>query len=185
MLGGIKKNAQARMQKSVEALKGELAKIRTGRAHPSLLDHIMVSYYGSGVPLTQVASITVSDARTLTVSPWEKNMVQPIEKAIMQTDLGLNPATSGQVIRVPLPPLTEERRKELTKVVKSETENTRVAIRNIRRDANAETKDLLKDKKISEDEERQNEEEIQKITNQFIADAEKMLAAKEIELMVV
>ena len=183
MLGDIKKSAKERMQKSVDALKNELVKIRTGRAHPSLLDHVMVSYYGADVPLSQVASVSVSDARTLSVSPWEKTMVQPIEKAIMQTDLGLNPATTGQVIRVPLPPLTEERRKELTKVVKNETENTRVAIRNIRRDANSETKALLKDKKISEDEERQMEDEIQKMTNQFIAEAGKRLSAKEAELM--
>ncbi len=185
LLGEIKKSAQTRMQKSVEALHNELVKIRTGRAHPSLLDHVTVSYYGADVPLSQVASVTVSDARTLAVAPWEKTMVQPIEKAIMQADLGLNPATSGQLIRVPLPPLTEERRKDLTKIVKNETENTRVAIRNIRRDANSETKTLLKDKKISEDEERQMEDEIQKMTNQFIGEAEKVLAAKEVELMAV
>lgn len=185
MLGTVKKNAQMRMQKSVDALKNELVKIRTGRAHPSLLDHIMVSYYGADVPLSQVASVTVSDARTLAVTPWEKTMVQPIEKAIMQADLGLNPATSGQMIRVPLPPLTEERRKELTKIVKHETENTRIAIRNIRRDANAETKALLKDKKISEDEEKQTEVAIQKMTDQFITEAEKLLSAKEAELMAV
>lgn len=185
MLGTVKKNAQMRMQKSVDALKNELVKIRTGRAHPSLLDHIMVSYYGAEVPLSQVASVTVSDARTLAVTPWEKTMVQPIEKAIMQADLGLNPATSGQMIRVPLPPLTEERRKELTKIVKHETENTRIAIRNIRRDANAETKALLKDKKISEDEEKQTEVAIQKMTDQFITEAEKLLSAKEAELMAV
>lgn len=183
MLDEIKKNAKVRMQKSIEALKTELVKIRTGRPHPSLLDHVMVSYYGSDVPLSQVASITVSDARTLSISPWEKSLVQPIEKAIMQADLGLNPATSGQVIRVPLPPLTEERRKDLTKVVRNETENSRIAIRNIRRDANAEIKELLKNKKISEDEERDAESNIQKLTDQFIAEAEKLLAAKEAELM--
>lgn len=183
MINEIKKDAKLRMEKSVESLKHELTKIRTGRAHPSLLDHVMVSYYGAEMPLNQVASITVSDARTLAVTPWEKGMVQPIEKAIMTADLGLNPATAGQVIRVPLPPLTEERRKELVKVVRGETEEARVAIRNIRRDANSDIKELLKEKEISEDQARDAESEMQKLTDQFIAEAEKLLAAKEAELL--
>lgn len=183
MIDEIKKDSRARMEKSVDSLKHELVKIRTGRAHPSLLDHVMVSYYGTDVPLNQVASVSVSDARTLAVTPWEKAMVQPVEKAIMQADLGLNPATSGQVIRVPLPPLTEERRKELVKVVRGETEEARIAIRNIRRDANGDFKELLKAKEISEDAARAAEADIQKMTDHFIEEAEKLLAAKEAELM--
>lgn len=180
---GVKKDAAARMAKSVEALKHELVKLRTGRAHTSLLDHIKVSYYGSEVPLSQVASIVVADPRTLTITPWEKNMVQPIEKAILTSDLGLNPNTAGTVIRVPLPALTEERRRDLAKVVRHEGENARVAIRNIRRDANHHYKDLLKNKKITEDEERRAQDDIQKTTDKFIADVDKLLQAKEAELM--
>ena len=183
MVNEIKKNATERMQKSLEALKQELTKLRTGRAHTSLLDHITVSYYGSEVPLSQVANVAVADSRLLTVTPWEKTMVQAIEKAILTSDLGLNPATSGTVIRVPLPPLTEERRRDMIKVVRGETEGGRVAIRNIRRDANNEIKNLLKDKKISEDDERRAQDEIQKITDKYIGEIDKLLEAKEKELM--
>lgn len=183
MVNDIKKNATDRMQKSLDSLKQELTKLRTGRAHTSLLDHITVPYYGSEVPLSQVANVTVADARLLTVTPWEKNMVQPIEKAILTSDLGLNPATSGTVIRVPLPPLTEERRRDMIKVVRGEAEGGRVAIRNIRRDANNELKGLVKDKKISEDEERRAQDEIQKITDKYIGEIDKLLEAKEKELM--
>lgn len=182
MIGDIRKDAQDRMGKSVEALRHELTKLRTGRAHTSLLDHITVEYYGSEVPLNQVSNVTVSDPRTLTVTPWEKNMVAPVEKAIMASDLGLTPATSGTVIRVPLPPLTEERRRELVKVVKSEGEGAKVAIRNIRRDANNDFKALLKDKEISEDDERRAQDEMQKLTDRFIAEVDKVLADKEAEL---
>ena len=153
MLNEISKHAKSRMIKTIESFKSALSKLRTGRAHPSLLEHIKVDYYGNITPLNQIASITVSDPRTLTITPWEKTMVQPIEKAIMNSDLGLNPNSAGTIIRVPLPPLTEERRKDLVKVVKAEAENTRIAVRNIRRDANNDIKDLLKAKEISEDEE--------------------------------
>lgn len=173
------------MQKSIEALKHEFAKIRTGRAHPSLLEHIRVSYYGNEVPLTQVANVAVEDARSLAVTPWERNMVQAIEKAIMTSDLGLNPSTAGSVIRVPLPPLTEERRRDLIKVVRQEAENGRVAIRNIRRDANNELKAALKEKLISEDEDRRSQEQIQKITDQFIKEIDKLLEQKEADLLAV
>jgi len=183
MIGTIKQDAKTRMQKAITALHHEFAKIRTGRAHPSLLDHIKVSYYGTNMPLNQVSSVSVGDARTLVVKPWEKSMVQPIEKAIMSADLGLNPATSGDVIRIPIPPLTEERRKDLTKIVKAEVENTRVAIRNIRRDANQQAKELLKQKKISKDEEHAAETKIQKLTDEFIAEAGKHFETKEKELM--
>ncbi|MEO6696568.1 MAG: ribosome recycling factor [Gammaproteobacteria bacterium] len=183
MINDIKNNATARMQKSLDSLKSELAKLRTGRAHPSLLEHITVEYYGNQVPLSQAANITSSDARTLTVTPWDKNMVQPIEKAILTSDLGLNPATSGAVIRVPLPALTEERRRDMIKVVRAEAEHGRVAIRNVRRDANNELKTLLKDKKISEDDERRAQEEIQKLTDKYIAETDKLLEVKEKELM--
>ena len=183
MINDIKNNATARMQKSLDSLKSELAKLRTGRAHPSLLEHITVEYYGNQVPLSQAANITSSDARTLTVTPWDKNMVQPIEKAILTSDLGLNPATSGAVIRVPLPALTEERRRDMIKVVRAEAEHGRVAIRNVRRDANNELKTLLKDKKISEDDERRSQDEIQKLTDKYIADTDKLLEVKEKELM--
>lgn len=185
MIEDIKKDAKERMGKSIEALKTELKKIRTGRAHTSLLDHITVEYYGSEVPLSQVANINVEDARTLSVTPWEKPMVQVVEKAIMTSDLGLNPATSGQVIRVPMPPLTEERRKDLIKVVKAEGEKAKVAIRNIRRDANTHLKDLLKDKDISEDDERRAQDEVQKLTDSHIADVDTTLQEKEKDLMAI
>ena len=183
MIDDIKKEVTARMVKSVENLKHDLTKLRTGRAHASLLDHITVSYYGSEMPLTQVASVAVSDARTLLVTPWERNMVGPIEKAIMTSDLGLNPATAGTSIRIPLPPLTEERRRDLVKVVRHEGEGAKVAVRNIRRDANGQLKALLKDKKISEDADRQAQDEIQKLTDRHIQEIDRILAAKEAELM--
>ncbi|MCB1778365.1 MAG: ribosome recycling factor [Candidatus Competibacteraceae bacterium] len=183
MIDDIKKDATARMAKSVDTLKHDLTKLRTGRAHASLLDHITVSYYGNETPLNQVASVGVTDARTLLVTPWEKNMVGPIEKAIMKSDLGLNPVTAGAAIRVPLPALTEERRRDLVKVVRQEGENARVAIRNIRRDANNQFKALLKDKKITEDAERQAQDETQKLTDRHIQDVDKILTAKEAELM--
>ncbi len=183
MISDIQQDASARMAKSIEALKKAFSKIRTGRAHPSLLDQIMVSYYGSDTPLSQVANVTVEDSRTLKVTPWEKNMVQAIEKAIMASDLGLNPSTQGAVIRIPLPPLTEERRRDLVKVVKQEAEQGRVSIRNIRRDANSEIKEALKEKMISEDEARAGEEKIQKITDQFIKEVEKLLEEKEADLL--
>jgi ribosome recycling factor len=179
----IKKDAGERMDKSVAALAQELTKMRTGRAHTSLLDHITVEYYGSEVPLNQVANVNVEDSRTLTVSPWEKIMVQPIEKAIMNSDLGLNPATAGTIIRVPLPPLTEERRKDMIRLVRHEAEGGRVAVRNIRRDAISDIKDLLKEKMIGEDDERRAEDDIQVITDKHIATIDEMLANKESELM--
>jgi len=183
MIEDIKKDAKDRMGKSVESLKTEMSKIRTGRAHTSLLDHVMVEYYGSDVPISQVANIAIEDSRTLTVTPWEKPMVQAVEKAIMTSDLGLNPMSAGAVIRVPMPPLTEERRRDLVRVVKGEAEQGRVAIRNIRRDANSDLKDLLKEREISEDEERKAEDEIQKLTDQHIQLIEEVLAVKEKELM--
>ncbi len=183
MIAEIKTEAEQKMQKSLKALQDELAKLRTGRAHASLLDHVHVESYGNKAPLSHVATITVADARTLMVTPWDKSMVASIEKAILTSDLGLNPATSGHAIRVPLPALTEERRKELAKVVKHEGENAKIAIRNIRRDANQQLKDLLKDKAITEDEERRAEESMQKITDKFTAEIDKMTAAKEAELM--
>ncbi|MGD8566672.1 MAG: ribosome recycling factor [Gammaproteobacteria bacterium] len=183
MIDEIKQDAENRMKKSIESLKSELTKLRTGRAHTSLLDHINVSYYGSDVPLTQVASITVSDPRTLTVSPWEQNMVGPVEKAIIQSNLGLNPATSGKVIRVPLPPLTEERRKDMIRIVRQEGENARVAVRNIRRDANSDFKSLNKEKEITDDEMRQAEDEIQKLTDKYVSQIDKVLEDKEKDLM--
>ena len=183
MIGEITKTAESNMQKNVTSLQSSLSKIRTGRAQPSLLEQIQVVSYGNNMPLNQVASIAVGDARTLVVTPWDKAMVAPIEKAIMQSDLGLNPATAGQVIRVPLPPLTEERRKELIKLSKSEVENTRVSIRNARRDANTQIKNLLKDKDISEDEEHAAQDKIQKLTDKYIAEAEKLFVAKEAKLL--
>jgi len=183
MIEDIKKDAAERMRKSVEALVHELAKIRTGRAHPSLLDHVMVNYYGSDVPIKQVANIGAEDARTLAVSPWEKGMVQAVEKAILQSDLGLNPNTAGTVIRVPMPPLTEERRRDLIKVARHEAEQGRVAVRNIRRDANNELKDLVKEKLISEDDERRGQDVIQKLTDQYIKEADRVLEDKEADLM--
>jgi ribosome recycling factor len=183
VLEEIKKDASSRMSKSVAALRQELTKIRTGRAHTSLLDHITVEYYGSEVPLNQVSNVGVEDSRTLTVTPWEKDMVSKIEKAIMGSDLGLNPATAGTVIRVPLPPLTEERRKDMIRVVRNEAEGGRIAVRNIRRDAIHDVKELLKEKMIGEDDERRAEEEIQTITDKYIAEIDQTLAEKESELM--
>jgi ribosome recycling factor len=176
-------DAESRMSKSVDSLRTELTKIRTGRAHPSLLDQISVDYYGTESPINQVANVTVEDSRTLAVAPWEKNMVSVIEKAILNSGLGLNPSTAGTLIRIPMPPLTEERRRELVKVVKNEGENTKIAIRNIRRDANGDFKDLLKDKEISEDESRQAEDSVQKITDKFVAKVDEVIAVKEKELM--
>jgi ribosome recycling factor len=183
MLDEIKKDANQRMNKSVAAFELELKKIRTGRAHTSLLDHITVEYYGSEVPLSQVATIGVEDARTLTVTPWEKTMVQPVEKAIMNSDLGLNPMTAGTVIRVPLPALTEERRKDLVRVVRHEAELSRVAVRNIRRDAIHHAKDLLKEREITEDEDHRAHDEIQTMTDKHVAQIDEILAGKEAELM--
>ncbi|HZW59150.1 MAG TPA: ribosome recycling factor [Woeseiaceae bacterium] len=183
MIDDIKKDARARMDKSVAALKQELTKLRTGRAHTSLLDHVTVAYYGSEVPLNQVANINVEDSRTLTVAPWEKNMVQAVEKAIMTSDLGLNPATAGMIIRVPLPALTEERRRDMIRIVRQEAENSRIAVRNIRRDVLGDLKDLTKEKLISEDEERRAQDEVQAITDQHIARIEEILGEKEKDLM--
>jgi ribosome recycling factor len=183
VLDEIKKDAASRMAKSVAALQQELTKIRTGRAHTSLLDHITVDYYGSQVPLNQVSNVGVEDSRTLIVTPWEKDMVQPIEKAIMNSDLGLNPASAGTVIRVPLPALTEERRKDMIRIVRSEAEGGRIAIRNIRRDALHDVKELLKEKMIGEDDERRAEGEIQDITDKHVGQVDKVLADKESELM--
>lgn len=183
MIDSIRQDARKRMGKSIESLKQALGKVRTGRAHPRLLDHLSVDYYGSQVPISQVANIAVEDARTLTITPWEKQMIQVIEKAIMTSDLGLNPATAGMVIRIPMPPLTEETRRDLVKVVRHDAESAKVAIRNIRRDANNELKELLKEKEISEDEERKAQEEIQQITNGFVADVDRIVSEKETELM--
>ena len=185
MIDDIKKDAQARMSKSVEALRHDLTKLRTGRATTALVDHLKVNYYGSDMPLTQVASVVVSDARSLTITPWEKNMVGPVEKAILASDLGLTPNTAGTTIRINLPALTEERRKELSKVVHGNGEDTKIAIRNIRRDANQQVKDLLKDKAITEDDERRAEDEIQKLTDKSIKDVDDVVKAKEQELMAV
>ncbi len=183
MIKEIIKDAGIRMGKSIESLRQALVKVRTGRAHPSLLDHLMVDYYGSDVPISQVANINVEDARTLMISPWEKQMVQAIEKAIMKSDLGLNPATAGTVIRIPMPPLTEETRRDLVKLVRQDGEAAKVAIRNIRRDANSDFKSLLKGKEISEDEERGAEEEGQQLTNKFVGEVDQVLAEKEKDLM--
>ena len=183
MINDILKDAEVRMKKSIESLKVDLTNLRTGRAHTSLLEQITVSYYDNENPQSQVASITVSDPRTLTVTPWEQNMVGPIEKAIMQSDLGLNPATSGKVIRVPLPALTEERRKDMIRVVRHEGENARVAIRNIRRDANGDFKSLNKEKEITDDEMHQAEDSIQKITDKYVKEVDDILSEKEKDLM--
>lgn len=185
MLKEIRKDAQTRMAKSIESLRHDLAKVRTGRASTALVDQLKVNYYGSDMPLSQVATIAVSDARTLTITPWEKQMVGPVEKAILASDLGLTPNTAGTTIRINLPALTEERRKELAKVVHGEGENAKIAIRNIRRDANQQVKDLLKEKQISEDEERRSEDEIQKITDEAIKGVDEVVKAKEEELMAV
>ncbi|MGM0768922.1 MAG: ribosome recycling factor [Pseudomonadota bacterium] len=185
MINDIKSDAEKKMKKSLEALNSAFNKIRTGRAHPAILDSVMVNYYGQETPLKQVASVNVEDNRTLTVSPWEKNLMPTIEKAIMSSDLGLNPATSGDIIRIPMPMLTEETRKEMVKQAKADAEHGRVSIRNARRDANSMLKDLLKEKEINEDEERRGEDEIQKLTDRHIAEVEKMLKAKEEDLMAV
>ena len=185
MINDIKKDAQTRMAKSVEAFRHELTKLRTGRATTALVDHLKVNYYGSDMPLSQVATVAVADARSLTITPWEKQMVAAVEKAILASDLGLTPNTSGQVIRINLPPLTEERRKELSKHVHAEGENAKVAIRNVRRDAIQHVKELLKDKQATEDEARRAEEEIQKLTDKHVKDIDDVVKAKEQELMAV
>ena len=185
MIADLKKNTESKMLKTLESLKHDLAKIRTGRAHTGLLDHIQVEYYGAMVPLTQIANVTLVDARTIGVQPWEKPMVGKVEKAIRDSDLGLNPATQGEMIRVPMPALTEERRRELIKVVKHEGENAKIAVRNLRRDANSSLKDAVKAKSISEDDERRSQEDIQKLTDKFVIDVDKMLSQKESELMAV
>ncbi|CAG9197257.1 ribosome-recycling factor [Paraburkholderia tropica] len=181
----IKKGAEQKMQRSIDSFKGDLAKIRTGRAHTGLLDHIQVDYYGSPVPISQVANLTLVDARTIGVQAWEKKMVPVIEKAIRESDLGLNPATHGDLIRVPMPALTEERRKELTKVVKNEGETAKVAVRNLRRDANEQLKKLVKDKEISEDDERRGSDDVQKLTDRFVSEIDKLVQTKEAEIMTV
>ncbi|TVO69412.1 ribosome recycling factor [Denitromonas ohlonensis] len=183
MISELKSTAEKKMKKSVEALNNDLGKIRTGRAHTGLLDHIMVDYYGSMVPVNQVANVTLVDARTIGVQPWEKNMVGKVEKAIRDSDLGLNPASVGELIRVPMPMLTEERRRDLIKVVKQEGEAAKVAIRNLRRDANSSMKDALKDKLISEDEDRRGQDEIQKLTDKYIAEVDALLVQKEQDMM--
>jgi ribosome recycling factor len=184
-LADVKKSAQERMVKSIDTLKTDLAKVRTGRAHTGILDHIQVDYYGSPTALTQVANVTLIDARTIGVQPWEKKMLNTIEKAIRDSDLGLNPSSQGDMIRVPTPMLTEERRKEMVKLVKSEAEDAKIAIRNIRRDANEQLKKLVKDKACSEDDERRSSEEIQKLTDKFVTDVDKMVVDKEKEVLTV
>jgi ribosome recycling factor len=181
----IKKTVDQKMQRSIEAFKNDLAKVRTGRAHTGLLDHIQVDYYGSAVPISQVANLTLIDARTIGVQPWEKKMVAAVEKAIRESDLGLNPSTQGDLVRVPMPALTEERRRELVKVVKNEAEAAKVAVRNLRRDANEQLKKLVKDKEVSEDDERRASDEVQKLTDKFVAEIEKMVQTKEAEIMTV
>ena len=185
MIADIKKNVEQKMHKSLEALKTDLGKVRTGRAHTGILDHVMVDYYGSPTAVNMVANVTLTDARTIGVQPYEKNMIGPIEKAIRDSDLGLNPATNGDFIRVPMPMLTEERRRDLIKVVKSEGEDAKIAVRNIRRDANEQLKKLLKDKEVGEDEERRAQDDVQKLTDRFVAEIDKALQAKETDLMAV
>ncbi|TAM13037.1 MAG: ribosome recycling factor [Nevskiaceae bacterium] len=185
MIEDVTRDATARMQKSIDALRASFMKLRTGRASIGLIDHLRVDYYGSELPLSQVASVVVEDVRTLSITPWEKNMVQPIEKAIYASDLGLTPNTAGTTIRINMPPLTEERRRDLIKVVKSETEQARVAIRNVRRDANQAVKDLLKDKAITTDDEKRATQDIQKLTDRFVETADKAMADKEREMMAV
>ena len=185
MIADIKKNAEQKMNRSLETLKSDFGKVRTGRAHTGILDHVTVDYYGNPTQINQVANLTLIDSRTIGVQPWEKNMVGPVEKAIRDADLGLNPATNGDLIRVPMPMLTEERRRDLIKVVKNEAENAKVAVRNVRRDANEQLKKLLKDKEISEDEERRAQEDIQKLTDRFVAEVDKALQTKEADLMAV
>ena len=184
-IADIKKTAEQKMARSVEALKSELQKVRTGRAHPGILDQVHIDYYGSMVPISQVANVSLLDARTISVQPWEKGMGAKIEKAIRESDLGLNPSAQGDLLRVPMPPLTEERRKELTKVVRHEGEDAKVAVRNIRRDANEHAKKLLKDKEIGEDEERRSLDEVQKLTDRTIAEIDRLVTAKEAEIMAV
>jgi len=183
MLNEIQNDAKSRMSKSIENLEANFAKIRTGRAHPSILDAVTVDYYGSQVPISQVANINVEDARTLTVQPWEQPMVAVVEKAIMMSDLGVNPVTNGSVMRIPMPPLTEERRRDLTKVARQEAENARVAVRNVRRDANGDVKDLLKEKDVTEDDARRSEDQIQKLTDDAVKQIDALLAEKEAVLM--
>jgi ribosome recycling factor len=183
MIENVKKDNENRMKKSIETFSGELARMRTGRAHPSLLESVAVDYYGNKSPLNQVANVTAEDSRTLNITPWDKNMVPVIEKAIMNAGLGLNPVTAGTVIRIPMPPLNEERRRELVKLVKHEAENARVSVRNIRRDANTEVKKLLKDKKITEDDDRKTQDAIQKLTDKYIGEIDRLLEKKEKELM--
>jgi ribosome recycling factor len=185
MISDVKKTAEQKMHRSIETLKADLAKIRTGRAHTGLLDHIHVDYYGTSMPLSQVANVTLADPRTIGVQPWEKKMIPVVEKAIRDSDLGLNPATSGDMIRVPMPPLTEERRKELIKVVHKEAEAAKIAVRNVRRDANEQLKKLSKDKQCSEDDERRAHEDLQKLTDRFIAEIDKLLQSKEADLMAI
>lgn len=184
-IADIKKTAETKMAQSIEAFKSSLTKIRTGRANPALLDTIQVDYYGSPVPMSQVANLSLLDARTIGIQPWEKGMGAKIEKAIRESDLGLNPASMGDLIRVPMPPMTEERRKELTKVVRHEGENAKIAVRNLRRDANDAVKRLVKDKEASEDDQKRSEAEVQKITDRFIADIDKLVASKEQDIMAV
>lgn len=184
-IADIKKTVEQKMQKSVDAFKSELTKIRTGRAHPGILDQVQIDYYGSMVPISQVANVTLMDARTISVQPWEKGMGAKIEKAIRESDLGLNPSSQGDLIRVPMPPLTEERRRELTKVVKSAGEDAKVAIRNLRRDANEQAKKLLKDKLITEDDERRSQDEVQKLTDKTIIEVDKLVQSKEAEILAV
>lgn len=181
----IRKNIDQKMQRSIDAFKSDLAKIRTGRAHTGLLDHIQVDYYGSAVPISQIANMTLVDARTIGVQPWEKKMVQAVERAIRDADLGLNPATQGDLIRVPMPALTEERRRELVKVVKNEAETAKIAVRNLRRDANEQLKKLVKDKEVSEDDERRASDDVQKLTDKFVAEIDKLVQTKEAEIMTV
>jgi ribosome recycling factor len=183
MISDVKKDAEHRMQKSIAALKEEFKRLRTGRAHPGLLEHVTVEYYGSQVPINQTSNVNVEDARTLTVTPWDRKMVAAVEKAILTSDLGLTPVTAGSVIRVPLPPMTEQRRKELVRVVRHEAETGRVAVRNVRRDALGDLKDLMKDKLISEDEERRAHDEIQKLTDRYVAQVDALLKEKEAEIM--
>ncbi len=185
MIDDIRKAAESRMGKSLEALKTDLGKVRTGRAHTGLLDHVMVDYYGTPTPISQVANVTLADARTIAVQPWEAKLAQAVEKAIRDSDLGLNPSSQGNMIRVPMPALTEERRRDLIKVVRGEGENAKVAVRNVRRDANDQLKKLLKDKQISTDDERRAQDDIQKLTDRYIAEVDKVLAAKEADLMAV
>ena len=185
MISDVRKSAEQKMTRSIETLKTDLAKVRTGRAHTGLLDHIHVDYYGSSMPLNQVANVTLADPRTLGVTPWEKKMIPVVEKAIRDSDLGLNPATSGDMIRVPMPALTEERRRDLIKVVHKEAEGARIAVRNIRRDANEQLKKLLKDKQCSEDEERRAHDELQKLTDRFVAEIDKLMQVKEADLMAI